>query len=83
MATKLRPENADEVDVRLIATAAARKSLTQLEQIPLTATQGGQTKTVTLGQIARAEQVTGPSSVSRKDQQQVVTVGAGWLRWWC
>ncbi|MCX6021374.1 MAG: efflux RND transporter permease subunit, partial [Chloroflexi bacterium] len=77
VATKLRPENADEVDVRLIATVAARNSLTQLEQMPLTATQGGQTKTVTPGQIARAEQVSGPSSVSRKDRQQVVTVGAG------
>ncbi|MGE3270020.1 MAG: efflux RND transporter permease subunit [Chloroflexota bacterium] len=76
VSTKLRVEGQDEVDVRLLVTPQARNDLTSVMAIPMTATRGGQTATVTVGQVTRSEQVAGPTSVDRRNRQRLVTVGA-------
>jgi HAE1 family hydrophobic/amphiphilic exporter-1 len=77
VATKLRAEGDDEVDVRLIANEVARSDLERLGALPITATRGGQTATVTVNQVTRIEQVAGPTSIDRRNRQRLVTVGAG------
>ncbi|MDP8922381.1 MAG: efflux RND transporter permease subunit [Chloroflexota bacterium] len=77
VATKLRAEGAEEVDVRLVATDLARSDVAALGSIPLTATRGGQATTVNLGQVTRIDQVGGPTSVDRRNRQRLVTVNAG------
>lgn len=76
VATKLRPEGQDEVDVRLIADEPTRASLTQLGELPLLANRGGQQTLVSLSQVTRPVEVTGPTSIERRDRQRVVTVSA-------
>ncbi|MCC6174532.1 MAG: efflux RND transporter permease subunit [Chloroflexi bacterium] len=76
VATKLRPEGQDEVDVRLIATTASRGDMTAVGNLPITATRGGQTATVALSQVVRFEPVNGPTSLDRRNRQRLVTVGA-------
>ena len=77
VATKLRVEGQDEVDVRLLVTEQARSDLTSIQAIPMTATRGGQTATVTVGQVTRATNVAGPTSVDRRNRQRLVTVASG------
>ena len=76
VATKLRPEGEDEVDVRLIVNQQSRTDLASLQSLPIMATRGGQTTTVALGQVTRTTQVAGPTSVDRRNRQRLVTVGA-------
>jgi len=76
VATKLRPEGEDEVDVRLIVNQQSRTDLASLQSLPIMATRGGQATTVTLGQVTRTTQVAGPTSVDRRNRQRLVTVGA-------
>jgi HAE1 family hydrophobic/amphiphilic exporter-1 len=77
VATKLRAEGADEVDVRLIVNEAGRTDLNKLSSLPLTAARGGQSATVALNQVTRIEQVAGPTTIDRRNRQRLVTVGAG------
>ena len=77
VATKLRVEGEDEVDVRLLVTADARSDLPSIQAIPMMATRGGQSATITVGQVTRASAVNGPTSVDRRNRQRLVTVGAG------
>ena len=53
VATKLRVEGQDEVDVRLLVTESARADLTSIQAIPMTATRGGQTATINVGQVTQ------------------------------
>jgi HAE1 family hydrophobic/amphiphilic exporter-1 len=77
VATKLRVEGQDEVDVRLLVTEAARSDLASVQAIPMTATRGGQATTINVGQVTRASSVAGPTSVDRRNRQRLVTVAAG------
>jgi len=77
VATKLRVEGQDEVDVRLLVTESARADLASVQAIPMTATRGGQTATINVGQVTRASSVAGPTSVDRRNRQRLVTVAAG------
>jgi HAE1 family hydrophobic/amphiphilic exporter-1 len=77
VATKLRVEGQDEVDVRLLVTENARADLPSIQAIPMTATRGGQTATITVGQVTRSTNVAGPTSVDRRNRQRLVTIGAG------
>jgi HAE1 family hydrophobic/amphiphilic exporter-1 len=72
--TKLRPEGQDEIDVRLIASAATRASLADLGMVPLINQRDG--TLVYLGQVTRAEVVGGPTSIDRRNRQRVITIGA-------
>ena len=77
VATKLRVEGQDEVDVRLLVTEQARADLAAIQAIPMTATRGGQAATISVGQVTRATPVAGPTSVDRRNRQRLVTVAAG------
>jgi HAE1 family hydrophobic/amphiphilic exporter-1 len=77
VATKLRVEGRDEIDVRLLVTEQSRTDLASIQAIPITATRGGQTATLTVGQVTRASDVAGPTSVDRRNRQRLVTVAAG------
>ncbi|HLI27267.1 MAG TPA: efflux RND transporter permease subunit [Chloroflexota bacterium] len=72
--TKLRPEGEDEIDVRLIADEATRESLVDLGMVPLLNQRDG--TLVYLGQVTRAEVVSGPTSIDRRNRQRVITIGA-------
>ena len=77
VATKLRVEGQDELDVRLLVTEQSRADLASIQAIPMTATRGGQSATVNVGQVTKAESVAGPTSVDRRNRQRLVTVAAG------
>ncbi|MCC7369360.1 MAG: efflux RND transporter permease subunit [Chloroflexi bacterium] len=74
--TKLRAEGQDEVDVRLLLAEQARADVGSILAIPMTATRGGQSATINVGQVARASEVAGPTSVDRRNRQRLVTIGA-------
>lgn len=76
VATKLRPEGEDEVDVRLIADQATRSNLLTVGTLPLLGNRGGTPVTVSLSQVTRSEQVAGPTSIDRRNRQRLVTVSA-------
>jgi HAE1 family hydrophobic/amphiphilic exporter-1 len=73
--TQLRPQGQESVDVRLVADPATRASLDELGQLPLAGARDGAPLTVTLGQVTRAEQVSAPASIDRRNRQRLVTVG--------
>ncbi len=77
VATKLRIEGQDELDVRLLVSPEARADLTSIQSIPMTATRGGQSATLTVGQVTKSLAVAGPTSVDRRNRQRLVTIGAG------
>jgi hydrophobic/amphiphilic exporter-1 (mainly G- bacteria), HAE1 family len=76
VATKLRPEGEDEIDVRLIADATTRADLRDLGTLPLLGRVENQTSMVYLSQVTRQVQVAGPTTIDRRNRQRVVTVGA-------
>jgi hydrophobic/amphiphilic exporter-1 (mainly G- bacteria), HAE1 family len=76
VATRLRVEGQDEVDVRLQVTDQARGDLASIMALPMIATRGGQAATVTVGQVTRAAEVAGPTSVDRRNRQRLVTIGS-------
>src|SRR5579884_2653339 len=76
VATKLRPEGEDEIDVRLITDPATRADLRDLGLLPLLGQRDGVPTTVYLSQVTRMEQVAGPTSLDRRNRQRMVTVSA-------
>jgi hydrophobic/amphiphilic exporter-1 (mainly G- bacteria), HAE1 family len=58
-------------------TEQSRADLASIQAIPMTATRGGQTTTINVGQVTRASEVAGPTSVDRRNRQRLVTVAAG------
>jgi HAE1 family hydrophobic/amphiphilic exporter-1 len=74
--TKLRPENEDEVDIRLISSDATRTDISSIASIPITAVRNGQTVQISLGQVTRLERVDGATSLDRRNRQRIVTIGA-------
>jgi HAE1 family hydrophobic/amphiphilic exporter-1 len=76
VATKLRPEGQDEIDVRLITDPATRADLRDLGMLPLLGQRDGVPTTVYLSQVTRMEQVAGPTSLDRRNRQRMVTVSA-------
>jgi HAE1 family hydrophobic/amphiphilic exporter-1 len=74
--TKLRPENADEVDIRLIAADAARADISTIADLPITTVRNGQPVQVKLGQVTRLEPVGGPTALDRRNRQRIITIGA-------
>lgn len=74
--TKLRPEGQAEIDVRLIASDAARANLSTIADIPVTALRNGQPVQIKLGQVTTIEQVAGATSLDRRNRQRVVTIGS-------
>jgi HAE1 family hydrophobic/amphiphilic exporter-1 len=76
VATKLRPEGQDEIDVRLITDPAARADAQDVGMLPLTGMRDGAPTTVYLNQVTRTEQVAGPTSIDRRNRQRLVNVNA-------
>jgi HAE1 family hydrophobic/amphiphilic exporter-1 len=76
VATKLRSEGQDEVDVRLIVNQQARTDLAAVQNLPILGNRAGQATMVTLGQVTRTVQVAGPTTIDRRNRQRLVTVGA-------
>jgi hydrophobic/amphiphilic exporter-1 (mainly G- bacteria), HAE1 family len=76
VATKLRPEGQDEIDVRLITDPTARADVQDLGTLPLTGMRDGAPTTVYLNQVTRTEQVAGPTSIDRRNRQRLVNVSA-------
>jgi HAE1 family hydrophobic/amphiphilic exporter-1 len=79
VATKLRPEGQDEIDVRLIADAATRADLRDLGTLPLAGRRDGVPITLYLNQVTHPEPAAGPVSIDRRNRQRVVNVGANLL----
>ena len=73
VATRFRQQG-EEYDVRIQLDQADRERFEQLPQLPII-TAGGQV--VPLGAVARIAEHTGPTSISREDQQRIVRVTAG------
>lgn len=71
--TQFRPEVGDPVDVRVLAGEDDVARIDQLKNLPLATSRG---TTIALGQIATFEQVAGPSQISRRDRQRLITVSA-------
>lgn len=75
VATELRRENEDKVDIRVLyASAGQGADLTAIPNIPLTTPMGARVK---LDQVARLVPVDGPTEISRIDRVRRVTVGSG------
>ncbi len=74
VATELRRENEDKVDIRVVYSPSATGSeLSSIPDIPLTTAMGTRVK---LSQVASLVPVEGPSAISRLDRTRKVTVGA-------
>ena len=71
--TQLRPDGAEQVDIRLIGADGQRASPAQLGAIPL---QGAAGNTVRLDQVATLVNDAGPARIQRTDRQRVITVTA-------
>lgn len=54
-----------------------RRTLDSLRQLPITipGSNGGEPRTITLGQVAEAVQATGPSQIDRLNRQRYVSIG--------
>ncbi|MCC6628548.1 MAG: efflux RND transporter permease subunit [Chloroflexi bacterium] len=75
--SKLRPTGVDEIDIRLIASDAARSSVESVAEMPITIMRNGQLVQVKLGQVVKVEAVAGATSLDRRNRQRIVTIGAG------
>ncbi len=74
VATELRRENEDKVDIRVLySPSAAGSELSSIPDIPLTTATGRQVK---LSQVASLVPVEGPSEITRLNRMRKVTVGA-------
>ncbi len=67
-------EHGDEYDIRVLLPEAERRSVEQLEALPVIAGDGRQ---VPLGSVARVQRQRGPATISRENQQRVLRVNAG------
>ncbi|MHB1162616.1 MAG: efflux RND transporter permease subunit, partial [Chloroflexota bacterium] len=74
VATELRRENEDKVDIRVLYSPAASGSeLSSIPDIPLTTAMGTRVK---LSQVASLVPVEGPSEITRLNRMRKVTIGA-------
>ena len=71
--TQLRPDGANQIDVRVLAADAERASPTQLGGIPLLGEAGS---IVRLDQVATLVPDAGPARIQRTDRQRVIEVTA-------
>jgi HAE1 family hydrophobic/amphiphilic exporter-1 len=69
--TQLRPEGADQVDIRVLASDADRASASTLGAMPILADSGA---VVRLDQVATVRQDSGPAQIQRTDRQRVITI---------
>ncbi|MBI3969536.1 MAG: efflux RND transporter permease subunit, partial [Chloroflexi bacterium] len=76
VATKLRAEEQDEVDIRVISSEATRADLANVTSLPLTVIRDGQPVQVRLDQVATTRTVSGPTSLDRRNRERVITLGA-------
>lgn len=74
--TKFRPENQNEVDVRVITTPDTRTSVQQIGDVPLTVVRDGQAVQVKLGQVTSVVEVPGPVSLVRRNRLPQANVTA-------
>ncbi|MCL4533674.1 MAG: efflux RND transporter permease subunit [Bacteroidetes bacterium] len=74
VATELRRENEDKVDIRVLYATAAGSELTAIPDIPLTTPTGARVK---LDQVAKLVPADGPAEITRTDRTRRVDVGAG------
>lgn len=73
VASYLRPEGQDRVDIRVIASEADRSSLAGLPNLPILTSRG---TVVSLGSVATMKTVESPIEIDRWNRQRSVTVGA-------
>ncbi len=73
VATRYR-ERGDEYDVRVLLPEAERRTVEQLESLPIIAGDG---RRVPLAAVAEIERRQGPASIARENQQRVLRVNAG------
>ncbi len=71
--TQLRPDGANQIDVRVIATDSERASPNQLGAVPLLGDSGN---LVRLDQVATLVRDAGPARIQRTDRQRVIEVNA-------
>lgn len=74
--SKLRPEGAEEVDIRLIADDAARADVASIADVPIMIFRNGQVSQIRLGQVTQIQAVNGATSLDRRNRQRIVTIGA-------
>ena len=74
VATELRRENEDKVDIRVLyAHAGNRSELASIPDIPLATPQGTEIK---LSQVAQLVPVAGPAEIEREDRGRQIVLGA-------
>jgi HAE1 family hydrophobic/amphiphilic exporter-1 len=71
--TQLQPQGQKAIDVRVLGDRANFQTLQAVRDIPLTTSKGAQ---VSLGQIADVEQTLGPTQITRRDRERIITIGA-------
>lgn len=71
--TQFRPQGSKGVDVRVVVPGNQLGSVAQIQQLPLTTSNG---TTVNLGQFATVDQSVGLPQIDRRDRQKLITVSA-------
>lgn len=71
--TQLQPQGQKAVDIRVVGDGADFTTVQAVREIPLVTATGAQ---VSLGQVADVVQATGPTQITRRDRERIVTIGA-------
>lgn len=71
--TQLRPEGENQVDIRVLLSAADRANVNSLGAVPVVTDSGA---VVRLDQVATIRQETGPAEIQRTDRQRVISISA-------
>jgi HAE1 family hydrophobic/amphiphilic exporter-1 len=72
--TQLRPDSAQQIDIRVIASPADRASAAALGGVPIVTNSGA---VVRLDQVARLAADSGPAQIQRSDRQRVISISGG------
>ncbi len=73
VASQLRPEGQDKVDIRVVAGEADRSGLASLPSLPILTNRG---TVISLGSVATMTMVESPIEIDRWNRQRSVTIGA-------
>jgi len=74
VATELRPEGRDQIDVTLVGNNPDKLDLNALAAIPIASSSGN---VVRLGQVATLQRASSPAVINRQDRQRVVSISGG------
>ncbi len=71
--TQLQSPGQKAVDVRVLGDGSSFPTIQAVQDIPLLTPAGAQ---ISLGQVADVKQTVGPTQITRRDRQRIITIGA-------